>query len=179
MGLLYFLYYRLHDKDQFNGPELDGPGKFAVRRRLLALYVAKLDHYERSTKYMMTHDLESLKTIRLMLKVNGMKEELLTKETRESFVEGQRRIYPILDEVDELLAQTSPLANPFSTTTPPVNFSIRPFRVLDIILALYIDGYVVRRCLELLQKWPFNNVGETSFEIQSLRGQTEVRSRWP
>lgn len=168
MGLLYFLYYRLHDKNEFRGPELDGPGKFAARRHLLALYVAKLDHYERSKKYMTPHDLESLKTIRLVLKVYGMKEELLATETRESFVKEQRRIYPILEEIDELLAQTSPLAKPFSTSTPPVNFSLRPFCVMDIILAIYMDSYVQRRSLELLEKWPFNNIGETSFLIHSL-----------
>ncbi|CEJ87055.1 hypothetical protein VHEMI04288 [[Torrubiella] hemipterigena] len=168
MGLLPFLYHRLYGKEHFRGPGFDGPGKFATRRRLLASYVAKLDHYERSTKYMTTHDLESLKTIRLILKVYGMKEELLRKETRESFVEEQRRIYPILGEIDELLAQTSPLAEPFSTTTPPVNFSLRPFCAIHLLLEVYMDGYVVRRSLELFQKWPFNDVGETSFLIHSL-----------
>ncbi|CEJ93354.1 hypothetical protein VHEMI08947 [[Torrubiella] hemipterigena] len=57
MGLLYILYYRLHDEDRSIEPGFDGPGRFAARRRQLALYVAKLDHYERSTKYMTTHDL--------------------------------------------------------------------------------------------------------------------------
>lgn len=162
--LLPFMYRSLDpDKGKWTGPY--GPERYKARRQLFESYMAKLDAFELQYNPKGTRQDQALKTIRLITKVLLLKETFAKQTTRSATIEAHKSFLPVLDEIDDILSHSSSSLDPFSEESPPINFSITPGFLIDLILAFNNNGAVRRKAIGLLKKWPFNNGGESSHDI--------------
>ncbi|CEJ94713.1 hypothetical protein VHEMI10230 [[Torrubiella] hemipterigena] len=169
--LLPFLYRSLDAKKATFGSGLDGPDRYKARRLLLEAYKVKLDAFEatRTPSINTTHDDNALKVINLFFRAFSLKESVASQPTRSDVIREEERIFPLLDELDDILSQgSSSRIEAYSEESPPMTFSLTPCALLDIILIFCSSAAARRKGIHLLKKWPHNNNGESSHDLVTL-----------
>lgn len=149
--------------------DIMGDGGFAAlkntfRLDMLESYVDKLDSFEASGRIVAQHDLDTLKTIRLFIDTTFIREEFALATTRDAAMAADRKLFGILDRLDEAMRQTSLLDMPYSTEPPPFIFAPSFGRLVQIVLSVSSNPSVRRKAIELLKKWPHNEAGSHSDE---------------
>lgn len=163
--LLPFLYRSLDENKITFGYGVKGPDRFKIRRQLLEEYIAKLEAFE-ATRALMT-DNNALKVIHLFTRALLLKETVALQTTRSDFIREQEGYFPLLEQLDMILSQLSPVVA-YSDESPPMAFSLTPYGLLDAILESVHNAAARRKGIELLRKWPHNNNGESSHDLVKL-----------
>lgn len=161
-ALLPILFCSLNYNDHHFDPDFNKPGRSALRESQLAEYSRKLIALEGDPRLVTTCDTGPLATIRTISQVLHLQASLALQTSRGGFIKVQNKLYDIVDQI----ATTMPETSASQQKEPPfINFSLRSFCVIRLILDHLADGRTRRRALGLMRQRTYKHVGESSHEL--------------
>lgn len=168
LGFLPFLHKDLFDKGEVEGFGFYGPDRYAVLRRMMYAYQAKLKEFGESGLIRTTADRQSFDVLTLHIKVLLMVEDKFAAKSREGIIKEELKLMPILDQIDSMCAEATPLPEPYAQGTPPILFAPAFGSMMQSIVSTLFNPAVRRKGIDLMRKWPFKEISLNSRQRASF-----------